>query len=230
MSDYLSNLLNRSSNRAKVVLPPPMIRFQSVPTSRELTLGSIHPSEAVRETRPAPREHSIGSPQTRPHDPPEVDLTTPVLTPTPLQGVSSPPEPRELTPLLDRADQPDSPTPEPLPLIEAPTSVLVPALPSQIEPAKSGPLTPLPSQAEPVKSGPLTVRPHLRPPIEPGTAHAGRSVNLSEPVPTIQVTIGRIEVRAVAQKTTPSTQAKPVRTGPALSLSDYLQQRRGGER
>ena len=215
MSDYLSNLLNRSSNRAKVVLPPPMIRFQSVPTSSELTLGSIQPSETVAGTQPVPRKQSIGSPSNRPHDLPEVDLTTPVRAPTSLQGVSSPAEPRELTPLLDRADQPDSLTPKRLPLIEAPTPVIVPALPSQ---------------TESVKSGPLTVRPHLRPPIEPGTAHAGRSVNLSEPVPTIQVTIGRIEVRAVAQKTTPSTQAKPVRTGPALSLSDYLQQRRGGER
>lgn len=227
MSDYLSNLLNRSSNRAAVVLPPPTIRFQSVPTGNELTLGSTHPSEAVGETRPANREHSIGSPSIRPHNPPEVDLTTPVRTPTPPQGVSSPPESRELTPLLDRADQHDSPTPKRLPLINAPTPVLLPAPPSQTEPVKSGPATARPSQTQPVKSGPLTVRPHLRPPIEPGTS---RSVNLSEPVPTIQVTIGSIEVRAVPQKTTPSIQVKPVKTGPALSLSDYLQQRRGGER
>ncbi|MCI0698652.1 hypothetical protein L0337_42475 [candidate division KSB1 bacterium] len=47
--------------------------------------------------------------------------------------------------------------------------------------------------------------------------------------PTIRVNIGRIEVRAITQ---PSAQPRPKRTrsGPALSLEDYLKQRNGRQR
>ena len=48
----------------------------------------------------------------------------------------------------------------------------------------------------------------------------------SEPVPTINVTIGRIEVRAVHQ---PAPARPPVAEprAPLLSLDDYLKQREG---
>ncbi|BAY09380.1 hypothetical protein [Calothrix sp. NIES-2098] len=49
------------------------------------------------------------------------------------------------------------------------------------------------------------------------------------PTPTINITIGRIEVRGVNPPTpTPST--KSVRRSPALSLDNYLQQRNGSQR
>ncbi len=47
--------------------------------------------------------------------------------------------------------------------------------------------------------------------------------------PTIKVTIGRIDVRAVMQQT-PSPQRRVTPTKPKLSLDDYLKQRGGGER
>ncbi len=49
----------------------------------------------------------------------------------------------------------------------------------------------------------------------------------SSPAPTIQVTIGRVEVRAVAATAPPKRSAQ---TGPALSLNDYLSQRGGRSR
>jgi hypothetical protein len=46
--------------------------------------------------------------------------------------------------------------------------------------------------------------------------------------PTIQVTIGRIEVRAVEKPSAPQS-SKSKKTRPSLSLDDYLKQRAGGE-
>ena len=62
----------------------------------------------------------------------------------------------------------------------------------------------------------------------PGSSHPLSAP--SKPVqPTIQVTIGRVEVRAV---TPPAPPAKPPRPAPApsLALDDYLKQRREGRR
>jgi hypothetical protein len=48
----------------------------------------------------------------------------------------------------------------------------------------------------------------------------------SEPAPTVRVTIGRIEVRAAP----PTPVVATARRGPALSLKDYLVERREGRR
>lgn len=51
------------------------------------------------------------------------------------------------------------------------------------------------------------------------------------PAPTIRVAIGRIEVRAITPPPAPPARRElPVRSGPALSLDDYLKQRNGGQR
>jgi hypothetical protein len=49
------------------------------------------------------------------------------------------------------------------------------------------------------------------------------------PTPTIEVTIGRIEVRGSSQPEKPKSRSKPAQRGPALSLNDYLKQRQGGK-
>jgi hypothetical protein len=49
-----------------------------------------------------------------------------------------------------------------------------------------------------------------------------------EPAPIIQVTIGRIEVRATPPPSQPARGARPA--GPALSLDEYLRSRSGGSR
>ncbi len=68
-------------------------------------------------------------------------------------------------------------------------------------------------------------------PIKPST-YAVRQTDkpdisiAKKPAPTIQVTIGRIEVRAVAAQ----IPSRPRRTSPSMSLDDYLLHRRGSER
>jgi hypothetical protein len=47
--------------------------------------------------------------------------------------------------------------------------------------------------------------------------------------PTIRVTIGRIDVRAITPPA-PPPRPKQARPGPTLSLDDYARQRKGGER
>ncbi|MDP5337395.1 MAG: hypothetical protein NWQ28_02315, partial [Nodularia sp. (in: cyanobacteria)] len=49
------------------------------------------------------------------------------------------------------------------------------------------------------------------------------------PMPTITVSIGRIEVKANPQTTSPKTSNKSTRKEPGLSLQDYLKQRQGGK-
>jgi hypothetical protein len=53
-------------------------------------------------------------------------------------------------------------------------------------------------------------------------------LNPVETTPTIQISIGRIEVRA-SQPPTPPTQTKSAQRGPTQSLQDYLKQRHGGK-
>ncbi|MDX6695732.1 MAG: hypothetical protein QOF02_3335 [Blastocatellia bacterium] len=53
---------------------------------------------------------------------------------------------------------------------------------------------------------------------------------LPEPSPSINVTIGRIDVRAVMPQASVPVRAAAERPRPALSLEDYLKQREGGQR
>ena len=52
------------------------------------------------------------------------------------------------------------------------------------------------------------------------------AANEPPPLPTIRVTIGRVEVRA-AQQTAPAVAIAPARAQPALSLDDILRTRGG---
>lgn len=61
------------------------------------------------------------------------------------------------------------------------------------------------------------------------SADEARVIAPKSPAPTIKVTIGRIEVRAVTPQA-PVQRETPARPGPLLSLDDYLTQRNGGHR
>ena len=70
--------------------------------------------------------------------------------------------------------------------------------------------------------------PHIKP-AAPAVPTFDEKPDQAAPQPTIQVTIGRIEVRATAAPTRkPTTAATP--TNAALSLDDYLRERAGGQR
>jgi hypothetical protein len=55
----------------------------------------------------------------------------------------------------------------------------------------------------------------------------GDGIAMPEPAPTIKVTIGRVDVRAIMTPA-PAARPAPARRGPSLSLDDYLKQRGGG--
>ncbi len=84
-------------------------------------------------------------------------------------------------------------------------------------------LTPIPVQHSPTE----TVKPQITPFIQPIQTTSVASTKPTQPAPTIQVTIGRIEVRATAPVNPPSMQARP--KSPVMSLDEYLHQRGGGQ-
>jgi hypothetical protein len=61
-------------------------------------------------------------------------------------------------------------------------------------------------------------------------AAATRSLPHETPPPTIRVTIGRIDVRAIAPSPAAATASRPGPAAARLSLEDYLQRRSGGRR
>jgi hypothetical protein len=81
------------------------------------------------------------------------------------------------------------------------------------------------AQPDPAVPLPVVARPQVRPYPEPELSSAAEPA--AKPEPTIQVTIGRIEVRATSAASPPR---KQMPTAPMLSLEDYLRQRNGGAR
>ena len=77
---------------------------------------------------------------------------------------------------------------------------------------------------------PDVTRPHVTPHIELTNKVSAEPEAKPEGTPTIQVTIGRVEVRAITPPATPAPRTRPARPGPALSLDDYLRERNRGER
>jgi len=67
-------------------------------------------------------------------------------------------------------------------------------------------------------------------PIAPLRGEIGRSSIFSEAPPTITVTIGRVDVRAVFAPPPPTPRASRNRTPAAMSLGEYLKQRNEGRR
>jgi hypothetical protein len=84
----------------------------------------------------------------------------------------------------------------------------------------------------PLSVAPRTIRLRLAGYPERGPQEEGLLVTAPEPpAPTIRVSIGRIEVRAITPPPAPPVQrARSARPGPELSLDDYLKQRNGRQR
>jgi hypothetical protein len=93
---------------------------------------------------------------------------------------------------------------------------------------RSRPAVPPLSGSSPVRSTPLavTARPHVLPSGVPAAPTSAGQVAASEAITTIQVTIGRIEVRA-APPPAPTPSKKRARPA-GKSLDEYLQQRANG--
>jgi hypothetical protein len=71
------------------------------------------------------------------------------------------------------------------------------------------------------------VQPHVTLYREPPVSIPSEVTARLEPAPTIRITIGRVDVRAI-MPAVPAPRPAPKRSSPALSLEDYLKQRGGG--
>lgn len=138
-----------------------------------------------------------------------------------------------LTGRRDDARQPERPASLPLrsALSGTPATALVPS--SGIAPT-SGTVR-VSSSGSAATSGTVVARPSVTPPVEPVAAVTPATAALAPAVPpsippTIRVTIGRVDVRAIMPPAPPAPRSRPSRSGPTLSLEDYLQQRREGRR
>ena len=78
------------------------------------------------------------------------------------------------------------------------------------------------------------IRPALTPRVTPTAMTPRSAAEQREPgpaaTPTIRVTIGRVEVRAIVPPAPAPPRAAPARSGPMISLDEYLKQRNGGRR
>ena len=201
--------------------PTPETRSAS---SRRAESGPMEQAEA----RPSQRRIGPQAPETfvpiprlvRSEDSPAGERSTgsfPTALEPPVEeddGPSLPPEPSPETSKevseSQRASRPSRPerrqVPEAPPSTTSPQRPLVPRVLRPNIAARREPARPMPEEQE------------------------GALPELPSSPPTVRVTIGRVEVRAILPPTSPPPRIPPARRGPALSLDDYLKQRNEGQR
>jgi hypothetical protein len=236
MSDFLGNLVARNLNRAAVLLP-------RLPSLYEPTLeaggdAGIAVDEQVWIDPPSQQRPSPAGGPPRVEPPPHA--AAPRIAPAPLSSSPSPSPDRP----LDRAapvpfteprhpeavSTPRDGVPPPRPM-RADVPAPAPPAPPAGEPAPPRPLrqvedgAPVPARrGDPVRTEPET-RPMSPPRLVPTEREPPRPEPDAEPAPTIQVSIGRIEVRAVLAPAPRSPRVAPA--APRLSLEEYLRARNG---
>lgn len=95
--------------------------------------------------------------------------------------------------------------------------------------SQSSPVSAMPQSNQPRRRDtippPVVVQTRIAPLVEKGLDAFSLSRPTPQPQPTVRVTIGRIEVRAVQSSESP---AKPLATHPVMNLDDYLRRRNQG--
>lgn len=247
MSDYLKNLAARTLDPSTVVQPRLASRFEPPPGEP----GLVTDFEVETEFEASPAEPPVEARAETPHAP----VTTRAESAPRVPAEHSPPPVFERRPEVSPHEQSPAPAseraPDPAPSQtfvnrETPrqTAANVEVLKSAAreETAESVPAAvraaarPSPEAAEPqtTRSGPRVVEPRLLPAPKVSEAPQSRASFTPEPAhedaaPTIRVTIGRVDVRAVAAGSK-ETKRAPAPPRPALTLEDYLRRRGGGSR
>jgi hypothetical protein len=209
MSDFLGRLAERTLGVAEAIQP------RIAPLYAAGASPPIEQTETTLRSRPesTPPRVNPASPSSSPDAP-----SWPVVSDTPpdVEVVSNdrPPDRTSETPA-----QQEEPTVQPVPTVR------------DVQPGVRAERLPEDRRSPPALLVPSRPRPEVTRVVE---QHAldGSSPLRADPapaLPTVRVTIGRIEVRAVypAPQTPRPTPAAP---RPALTLEQYREQRRGGER
>ena len=258
MSDFLGNLATKSLGLAPMVQPRPLSPFEALPAEGAFAgrLAAEAPAEPVEfETESAAWHRLTARKPVQPAaftPPAQIERRAPVQplvvslpqvalqaeAPGPaLQRTPAPQPPAELASApLGRPQPPAKPAPELLERSPWPSPRPTPAL--QLVESPSASARPVAAVASESQAAPPARRIVLTPVIEeikpsPPAAPAESRAQLAErgePVPTISVTIGRVEVHAALS---PAASAQRAAAGakPAagLSLNDYLRLRSGGK-
>jgi hypothetical protein len=251
MSNYIEHLMNRSFDDAGQVKPRLPSLFEPLPDA--MGLSEEFGVEENSSSFPAPTAPEWNAPQVPSFVPPFVpplrveplrSQKQPLSTPTPPPvRASSAPTPALTEPHLQPSPETPQPTPQSslFPLVP-PSAVPHPSssftADAPVEPKTVPTTTIAPRLVASVASAPVPAAP-LRPAIAlSSTTAPGRpgsplirslhpetiaSPQPAAPAPTIQVNIGRIEVRATLPAAPTPPKSRP--TAPVMSLEDYLRQR-----
>lgn len=215
------------------------------------TRESTHIAASSRERRntvgatshtvtPAPEVTTTGTPQLRDQREVASSKATMIEPPPKVRSLKSPGVIEPATPRYDTDGPSHNPTSNSQRVIEREIkTVAVRDRPAQVDGQPSNRLEPTPRIPDANAAGKIepsesrSVPPAIQPRIEPLAAFTPGRLYLHQSEqhvePTVHVTIGRIEVRAVQQQSQPA--AKPRATQPVMNLDDYLRRRsQGGAR
>ena len=190
--------------RNDTLVPSPQTPVIQVPIATA-TISTTQPARQVSVNPQAP----IASSLERDASPARTEQRR-LLEPLPSQA--RPPDPREIKTIIVREQR----------IIEASERAREPG-------SQASPLSALSPSNQPERDGtappPVAVQTHIAPLVERGAESFSPSRPSPQPQPTVSVTIGRIEVRAVGSSEAP---AKPRATPPVMNLDDYLRRRNQG--
>ncbi len=252
MSDFFSGLVDRAVGRAPMIdsrIPP---RFEPprgkgpsvglaedahaeideiIAQTSQLAIAPPHRRKAIEPQDDAPTVQSklsapVSKEKTQPVREPRVEPKAAAQPPRAIAKVEKIIEP----PIAPRTQPPvQKPSTIETRVAKSPTLVASREIAKPPQQSKSVPASPAREQ-NPISpaSARATAQPVIRPKVTP---RAPQVIVQREPspAPTIQVTIGRIEVRA-ASGASSSSSAAPRPAGPKLNLEDYLKNRAGGSR
>jgi hypothetical protein len=245
MNDFLSVLLDRSLERAPVLRPRRLSRFEPFTPSGSFD-SPLHPAEEIpahealldRRSPPAPQFSPLpAAPEPIPGivEKPAVKSVRPPAFPPDPPPASAQAQPATLTPASGWVPR-ESVIPAPLVPPAQPARPLetVRTVVERISDRRGNERpAPKPVSLEPAPrplfSGPPTLRPAaspaLRPVLSPRPAVSPRAESSGQP-PVIHVSIGRIDVRATHTPSLPPARAaRPAE--PKLNLEQYLASRAG---
>ena len=226
MADFLTRLAERTLGVAQVVQPiiAPVFAPEPAPTREVFTVQ--HEERALEAPTQETDKSAVGD-GSSPIFPPAGGRSVPINRPLRFnQDVYAHPEHVEYIASGASTEQ-ENLTRSNIPVVE---SAIVPAQGEAVPTPNIVPSTTIPgptsNTASPGTSLPTNWTPFTRTDSEALQALQQREA----PAPSIRVTIGRIEVRAIMPAKEPTARPPTRRPGPKLSLDDYLKQQNGGQR